>query len=125
MKDDKVFVFNEKTGEERHMGTDQFARVKKNGWVIIPETSKPKAETGNDTAKSNSTTEKTGVSNEVTEDSIDEILKDNAKGVVITIKKLASANEFDTIKAIGEREAKSKDPRSTVTSAVEKLLNPK
>ena len=119
----KVYVFHEGTkdikgtGEKRWMGEEQFKRVKKNGWTIIPATSKPKSETGSDSGNSNENADNTGAKSE---DAIDIILKDNAKGVVAKIKELAEAKEFEVIHTLGLREAQSKDPRSTVAAAVAK-----
>ena len=110
---DKVYVVNEHTGEERWMGEAQFARVKKNGWSIIPETKKPKEETGQDSSDQ-------GEGGQSEPSPIDEILKGTAKEVVAKIKELAEAGDYDTINAIGEQEAASKDPRSTIAVAVTK-----
>ncbi len=115
---DKLSVVNEHTGEEREMGEEQFARVKKRGWKVIPETKKsnPNSETGSDSGSTNETGQP---------DAIDTLLKGNVNQIVAAIKEYAEAGELEVIKMIGSREARSENPRSTISEAVEKYSQPK
>ena len=113
----RILVYNKATGEERVMGEQQFERVKKNGWKVKPETSgKQKANT--ETAKDSGDGEKSVEGS--TSDPIAEILKGNVSEVVAKIKALAEEGDLDTIKAIGEANASSAEPRSTIADAVSK-----